>query len=159
LERQYNFEDEVEVEWIGHPNWFHRISKYILPMIKTKYNPESFYLSELKEYPADLENYVLKPIFSFAGAGVRLNITAADLEAIKDPANYILQKKVKYESVVPTKDIAAKCEVRMLFLWPKNAERPTLMTNLVRLSKGDMISVSHNKDKEWVGGSVGFFEK
>ena len=161
LQTDFHLTDDADVEWAGHPNWFFRISKYTLPLLKSPYIPASFYLSSLPEYPADLENYVLKPLFSFAGAGVKLNITAADLDAI--PTNqrdgYLLQRKVKYEPVIQSPDGLVKCEIRMLFIWPEADPKPTLMTNLSRLSRGEMIGVNFNKNKDWVGGTVCFFEK
>ena len=161
LRTDFNLTDDVDVEWVGHPNWFFRISKYTLPLLKSPYIPASYYVSSLPEYPADLENYVLKPLFSFAGSGVKLNITAADLDAI--PADqrdgYLLQRKVKYEPVIQSPDGLVKCEIRMLFIWPKGDAKPTLMTNLSRLSRGEMIGVNFNKNKDWVGGTVCFFEK
>lgn len=158
IQSQFHFTDEIDAEWIGHPSWFSRISKFILPFIKSAYNPECHFLSELDSYPADLENYVLKPIFSFAGAGVNLHINAEILDQVADRHNYILQRKVKYEPVIITPDGPATCEIRMLTLWPKNKPRPIVVNNLIRLSKGEMIGVKFNKDKTWVGGTVGFFE-
>lgn len=161
LRTDFHLTDDVDVEWVGHPNWFFRISKYTLPLLKSPYVPASHYLSDLNTYPADLENYVLKPLFSFAGSGVQLNITAGDLDAI--PAHqrdgYLLQRKVKYEPVIQSPDGLVKCEIRMLFIWPKEDKQPTLLTNLSRLSRGEMIGVNFNKNKDWVGGSVCFFEK
>ena len=161
LKTDFQLTDDVDVEWIGHPNWFFRISKYTLPLLKSPFVPDSYYLSDLPEYPADLENYVLKPLFSFAGSGVKLNVTPADLDAI--PADqrdgYLLQKKVVYEPVIQSPDGLVKCEIRMLFIWPKADERPTLLTNLGRLSRGEMIGVDFNKNKDWVGGTICFFEK
>ncbi len=161
LKTDFHLTDDVDVEWVGHPNWFFRISKYTLPLLKSPYIPDSYYLSDLPEYPADLENYVLKPLFSFAGSGVKLNVTPADLDAI--PADqrdgYLLQKKVVYEPVVQSPDGLVKCEIRLLFIWPKADEKPTLLTNLGRLSRGEMIGVDFNKNKDWVGGTICFFEK
>jgi hypothetical protein len=160
LHPEFNLTDEdVDVEWIGHPNWFFRISKYTLPLIKSDFAPASYYLHELKEYPADLENYVLKPLFSFAGAGVRLHITAADLDALPDKQNYLLQRKVRYEPVVQSPDGLVKCEIRLLYSWPKNDSNPLLLTGLARLSRGEMIGVDFNKNKDWVGGTTPLFEK
>ena len=161
LQTDFHLTDDADVEWAGHPNWFFRISKYTLPLLKSPYIPASFYLSSLPEYPADLENYVLKPLFSFAGAGVKLNITAADLDAIhaNQRDGYLLQRKVKYEPVIQSPDGLVKCEIRMLFIWPEADAKPTLMTNLSRLSRGEMIGVNFNKNKDWVGGTVCFFEK
>ena len=148
-----------DVTWISHPNWFYRVSKYCLPLFKSPYIPFSKYLSDFEEYPNDLENYVLKPLFSFAGAGVNIDIQKEDLETIKDPENYILQQKVKYEPcITDTKGEGIKCEIRMLYIWPENAKNPKLVTNLARLSKGKMIGVDFNKDFDWVGGSGAFFE-
>jgi hypothetical protein len=159
LHPEFNLTDEVDVEWIGHPNWFFRISKYTLPLIESKFAPASFYLHEVKEYPSDLENYVLKPLFSFAGAGVRLHITAADLDALPDTENYLLQRKVQYEPVVQSPDGLVKCEIRLLYSWPKQEAQPRLLTGLARLSRGEMIGVDFNKNKDWVGGTTPLFEK
>jgi len=149
----------LDVKWAPHPNWFYRISKFTLPFIRHPYVPQTFFLNEVKQLPADLENYVLKPLYSFAGQGVVIDITPADIEKVKDPENWILQKKVKYADVIATPDIPAKVEIRLMYTWKDQDPRPTLVVNLCRLSKGKMIGVRYNKDKEWVGGSVAFFER
>ena len=146
-----------DVEWIPHPNWFYRISKHTLPFIRHPYVPETFFLDQVKNMPADLENYVLKPLFSFAGQGVVIDIRPEDLQAVKDPANWILQRKVNYAPVIQTQDEPAKVEIRIMYLWPEGASRPKPAINLARLSKGKMIGVRYNKDRSWVGGSVAFF--
>lgn len=148
-----------EVEWVPHPNWFYRISKFTLPLIRDPYVPATYYLNEVKEIPADLENYVLKPLFSFAGMGVVIDVTKEDIEKVKDPENWILQKKVKYADVIQTPDIPAKAEIRLFYFWKEGWDRPKAVHNLARLSKGKMIGTRYNKDKTWVGGSVAFFEK
>ena len=152
------FED-LDVEWVPHPNWFYRISKYTLPLIHHPLVPETYFLNDLIQPPADLENYVLKPLFSFAGQGVIIDLTAADLKKIKDPGNWILQRKVKYADVIHTPDIPAKAEIRIFYFWKDGEKRPVATNNLARLSKGKMIGVRYNKDKEWVGGSFCWFEK
>lgn len=151
--------EELDVEWVPHPSWFYRISKYTLPFIHHPYVPATFFLNEIKQLPADLENYVLKPLFSFAGQGVVIDITPADIEAIKDPENWILQRKVKYAEVIETPDTPAKAEIRIFYFWKEGERRPKPANNLARLSKGKMIGVRYNKDKEWVGGSFCLFEK
>ncbi|PWT94632.1 MAG: hypothetical protein C5B52_19585 [Bacteroidetes bacterium] len=150
---------EWDVKWIPHPNWFYRISKFTLPFIKHPYVPQTYFLNEVKKIPSDLENYVLKPLFSFAGQGVVIDLTKEDLENINDPENWILQRKVKYADVIKTPDEPAKAEIRLMYVWPDNEPRPHAAINLARLSKGKMIGVRYNKDKEWVGGSVCYFEK
>ncbi|MEM8908520.1 MAG: hypothetical protein AAGD05_11785, partial [Bacteroidota bacterium] len=159
LERDFYFTEEANVEWVGHPHWFFRISKHTLPLIKSRYNPPSVFLNDLDNLPTDLENYVLKPLYSFAGSGVLININQYDIDAIKDRENYILQRKVTYAPIVETPNEASKCEIRMLMLWEKGAARPRIINNLARLSKGEMIGVRYNKDKDWVGASVAFFEQ
>jgi hypothetical protein len=158
LETEFSFQDEVDVEWIGHPNWFYRISKHSLPLLHSPYIPESYFLDQLDKFPEDLDNYVLKPLFSFAGAGVRLDFDANDLRALPNPENYILQRKVAYHPVVQTLGEPAKCEIRMLMIWENEEEEPKIVNNLVRLSKGRMIGVRYNRDKDWVGASVGYFD-
>lgn len=150
---------DLDVEWVPHPNWFYRISKFTLPFIDHPYVPETFFLNEIKQLPDDLSNYVLKPLFSFAGQGVIIDVTQEDIDAIKDPENFILQRKVKYADVVETPDDHAKVEIRMMYVWPDGDERPHAAINLARMSKGKMIGVRYNKDKTWVGGSVAYMEK
>ncbi|MBL7744889.1 MAG: hypothetical protein JNN00_15555 [Chitinophagaceae bacterium] len=151
--------EELDVEWVPHPNWFYRISKYTMPFIKHPYVPPTYFLNELKQAPSDLENYVLKPLFSFAGQGVVIDVTQKDIDAVKDPENWILQHKVQYADAIVTPDIPAKCEIRLFYFWKDGTARPVPANNLARLSKGKMIGVRYNKDKEWVGGSFCLFEK
>ena len=151
--------EDLDVEWIPHPNWFFRISKFTLPFINNPFVPETRFLNEVKELPADLDNYVLKPLFSFAGQGVVIDVTPADIENVKDPENWILQRKVKYAEVIPTPDGPAKAEIRVFYFWKDGELRPVPTNNLARLSKGKMIGVRYNKDKDWVGGTLCFFEK
>ncbi|MDJ0367062.1 hypothetical protein QMK33_18075 [Hymenobacter sp. H14-R3] len=159
LHPAFNLTDDVDVTWVGHPNWFFRISKYTLPLITSAFAPPSYYLNKLTAYPSDLENYVLKPLFSFAGAGVRLHITAADLDALPDKQNYLLQRKVTYEPVVQSPDGLVKCEIRLLYTWPHADAQPKLVAGLARLSRGEMIGVDFNKNKDWVGGTTPLFER
>lgn len=162
LKRNFSFKDDLDVEWLGHPNWFYRISKYTMPYLESQYVPKTHFVGDLEgKYPEDLENYVLKPLYSFAGSGVKFHVKKSDLEEIptKHLNDYILQEKVTYEPVLEAPDGNVKCEIRMLMLWKKEWDRPRLVNNLARLSKGEMIGVRFNKDKEWVGASVGFFEE
>jgi hypothetical protein len=158
LKREFDFLDEVDIEWIGHPNWFYRISKFTMPLLKGNFIPNSEYLNTLKEIPSDLENYVLKPLYSFAGAGVQIHVTKEMIDAIDNKSNYLLQEKVIYEPIITTLDVPAKCEVRMMLLLNSTTNQYEIVSNLVRLSKGEMVGVKYNKDKTWVGGSTGFFE-
>jgi hypothetical protein len=151
--------EELDVEWVPHPNWFYRISKYTLPFIHHPYVPETRFLSDIKETPTDLDNYVLKPLFSFAGQGVLIDVTKEDVERVKDPENWILQKKVKYAEIIQTPDQPAKAEIRIFYFWKDGEPRPVATLNLGRLSKGKMIGVRYNKDKSWVGGTLAYFEK
>lgn len=153
-----DFSHPWEVEWVSHPNWFYRISKYTLPLINNAYVPPTFFLNKLTPIPTDLENYVLKPLFSFAGMGVVIDVTKEDIGKVKDPENWILQRKVKYADVIQTPDGAAKAEIRLFYFWKEGWKRPVAAHNLSRLSKGKMIGTRYNKDKTWVGGTVAFFE-
>jgi hypothetical protein len=150
---------DLDVEWITHPNWFYRISKYTLPAIHSEFAPESRFLHTIAQLPADLENYVLKPLFSFAGQGVVIDVTPADIEKITDRENWILQRKVQYAPAIVTPDGPAYCEIRMMYLWKDGAARPLLVHNLARLSKSKMIGVTKDKSHTWVGGTCAFFEQ
>ncbi|MFT3908460.1 MAG: hypothetical protein QM737_03475 [Ferruginibacter sp.] len=148
---------EYDVEWVPHPNWFYRISKFTLPFISNPYVPETFFLNEIKQ-PVDLKDYVLKPLFSFAGMGVVIDVTQEDIDKIKDPENWILQRKVNYSPIIETMDEPAKAEIRLFYFWKNEWKRPVAVHNLARLSKGKMIGTRYNKDKTWVGGSIAYFE-
>jgi hypothetical protein len=147
-----------DVQWVPHPNWFYRISKFTLPFIDNPYVPETFFLNEVVQ-PVALDEFVLKPLFSFAGMGVVIDVTQADIDAIKDPENWILQRKVNYAPVIPTMDDNAKAEIRLFYFWKNEWKRPVGVHNLARLSKGKMIGTRYNKDRTWVGGTVAYFEK
>lgn len=148
----------LDIEWVTHPNWFYRISKYTMPFLKSSFVPPTYFLKDLKEIPKDLENYVLKPLFSFAGMGVIIDVKKKDIENISNRENWILQRKVIYEPVVQAPDGGIKVEIRLMYLWPDGKE-PTLCISLARLSRGKMIGVRYNKDFDWVGGTVGLMEK
>lgn len=154
-EAKFNFDlnEDLNVVWAPHPNWFYKMSKYSLPVLKGEFVPKCFYLRDLTSYPDDLENYVLKPLFSFAGLGVKIDVTKQMLDEIKDPGNYILQEKVEYAPLIETPDEYAKVEIRMMYFYDKE---PILVNNLVRQSKGKMLGVDFNKNKTWVGGSAAF---
>lgn len=159
IKYNFSFQDDLDVKWIAHPNWFYRLSKYSMPFFRSKYVPETKFLNEYEKYPDDVENYVLKPLFSFAGVGVKFDLEKGFLETIRDPENYILQKKVVYEPVIETPDIPAKAELRLLYVWVEGSEKPLLLNNLVRLSKGKMMGVDFNKDKTWVGSSIAYHSR
>lgn len=152
------FQQELDVAWVPHPNWFYRLSKFTLPFIKHPYVPETHFLNEV-DLPADLENYVVKPLFSFAGQGVIIDVTKEDINKIPDKENWIIQRKVNYASAIQTPDDPAKAEIRIFYFWEEGAFKPVAANNLSRLSKGKMIGVRYNKDKEWVGGSFCLFEQ
>lgn len=156
----FDFRDELNVEWAGHPNWFFRLSKFSLPFLDHKAVPRAWFLGELKDYPEDLDRFVLKPLFSFAGSGVKVEITREDLDAVPEGKRdeFLLQEKITYAPVIETPEDASKVEVRIMFLWPRGAARPQAVTTLTRLSKGLMLGVDFNKNRTWVGSSCSFFE-
>ncbi|MCO6472282.1 MAG: hypothetical protein PHW27_12900 [Melioribacteraceae bacterium] len=150
----FDFNHEIDAEWIGHPNWFFKISKFILPYLKSQFVPECYFLKDLAQLPDDPHNYVIKPLFSFAGSGVIIDVTKRKLESIENRENYILQRKVEYAPVIKTPDGYSKCEIRMMFIW-KNG-KPVLVNNLLRTTKGKMVGVDYNKNKTWVGSNIVF---
>jgi hypothetical protein len=152
------FQQDLDITWVPHPNWFYRLSKYTLPFIKHPYIPETHFLNEI-DLPEYLENYVVKPLFSFAGQGVIIDVTKSEIKNIPDPENWIIQHKVTYAPVIETPDESAKAEIRVFYFWEEGVDRPVAVNNLLRLSKGKMIGVRYNQDKEWVGGSFCLFEK
>ena len=153
-----DLKNEYDVTWVPHPNWFYRISKFTLPFIDNPFVPETFFLNEVT-MPVNLNEYVLKPLFSFAGMGVVIDVTQQDIDNITDPESWILQRKVNYAPIIETPDEPAKAEIRLFYFWKEEWERPIAVHNLARLSKGKMIGTRYNKDKTWVGGTIAYFEK
>ena len=159
LNLPFSFQEELEIVWVGHPNWYFRISKHSLPFLESPYSSSAFFADE---FPADksISDFVLKPLYSFAGLGVEMEPTREKLAALSKPREWILQEKVQYAEFVPTPDGAkSKAEIRMMFIWPDDKPDPILVNNLVRMSQGKMMGVDFNKDKTWVGSSIALHER
>lgn len=158
LNLSFRFQDDLDVTWVGHPNWYFRVSKHSLPFLKTEHTSPAFFADE---FLADdkISNYVLKPLYSFAGHGVDMDPTREKIDALENPHEWILQKKVDYAAFVPTVDgQKSKAEIRMMFVWPDGHPQPTLVNNLVRMSQGKMMGVDFNIEKTWVGASIALHE-
>jgi hypothetical protein len=158
LNLSFRFQDDLDVTWVGHPNWYFRISKHSLPFLKTEHTSPAFLADE---FPADdnINDYVLKPLYSFAGHGVDIEPTREKIAALENPHEWLLQKKIEYAPFVPTVDSQkSKAEIRMMFVWPDNDPGPTLVNNVVRMSQGKMMGVDFNIDKTWVGANIALHE-
>jgi len=153
----FDFRDELDVEWAGHPNWYFRISKYSIPYLKHPSVPRTWFLDQLTEVPADLENFVLKPLYSFAGLGVVIAPSRADIDAI--PAGkrgeYILQERLSFTPLVETPYGLTKVELRIMYVW---LDELLPVLTIVRMGRGLMMGVDHNKNLEWVGGSAALWQ-
>jgi hypothetical protein len=154
LNLPFRFQDDLDVKWVGHPNWYFRVSKHSLPFLKTDYTCPAFFADHFPT-PENIDKYVLKPLYSFAGHGVDIEPTREKISALQNPKEWILQRKIDYAAFVPTVDgQKSKAEIRMMFVWPENDDDPTLVNNLVRMSQGKMMGVDFNIDKTWVGASI-----
>jgi hypothetical protein len=154
----FDYREELDVEWAPHPNWYWVWSKYSLPFLDHPAVPKATFVSDVKDVPEQLaERYVLKPLFSFAGAGVNVEPTRDDLKRIpaNERGNWCIQEKIDYAPALQAPDGGGvKIEIRMMFLRPDDEPRPILAQNLVRLSRGKMLGVDFNKEFTWVGSSV-----
>jgi hypothetical protein len=151
----FDYRDHLDVEWAGHPNWYFRISKFSIPFLKHPTVPRTHFLSD-GHPPRDLHNWVLKPLYSFAGLGVVIAPSWEEIAAIEDPSQYILQERIDFAPVVDTPEGATKAEIRMMYIWPDDAASPRAVTTIVRMGRGKMMGVDHNRDLEWVGASAAF---
>ncbi len=152
----FDWRDELQVEWAGHPNWYFRISKFSIPYLKHASVPKTWFLDRLDEIPADLENYALKPLYSFAGLGVVIAPTKEEIAAIpaEKRAYYILQERMHFEPVIATPLGGTKAEVRVMYVWLEELQ-PVL--TIIRMGRGLMMGVDHNRNMEWVGASAGLW--
>ena len=157
----FDYKEELDVEWAPHPNWFWSWSKYSLPFLDHPAVPRASLISDLKAIPEDLPHrYVLKPLFSFAGGGVKIEPQPEDIEKIPDDEkqSWCLQEKITYAPALRAADgEGVKVEVRMMFLRPDDEPAPILAQNLCRLSRGLMMGVDYNRVFSWVGSSIGLW--
>lgn len=149
----FDFRDDLDVQWAGHPNWYFLLSKYSLPFLQHETVPETRFLADFDPLPDDLHEWVLKPLFSFAGLGVVLGPTREQIEAI--PAgqrrDYVLQRRVHFAASVETPYGPNKAEIRMMYLW---RDRLEVVNTIIRMGRGAMMGVDHNRNLEWVGASA-----
>lgn len=152
----FDWRDDLDVEWAGHPNWYFRISKFSIPYLKHESVPKTWFLDQLQDIPPDLENYALKPLYSFAGLGVVIAPKKEEVTAIpKDKRPYyILQERLNFEPVIETPFGGTKAEVRVMYIW---MEKLTPVLTIIRMGRGLMMGVDHNKNMEWVGASAGLY--
>lgn len=162
----FDYRDELEVEWAGHPNWYFRISKFSIPYLKHPAVPAAVFLDDWVAgrgrdcLPDDRTQWVMKPLYSFAGKGIQFAPSNDELAAIPagERHKYLLQERVQFEPVIRTPEGMTQAEIRILYAWPDGG-RMTPLTNLVRMGRGLMMGVDHNRDRTWVGGSAGFTPK
>jgi hypothetical protein len=158
LNLQFRFQDDLDVRWVDHPNWYYRISKHSLPFLKTEYTSPTYFVDEFPP-DEDVGDYVLKPLYSFAGHGVDMEATREKIAALELPHEWILQRKIDYAPFVPTVDgNKSKAEIRLMFVWPDDDRNPTLVNNVIRMSQGKMMGVDYNIDKTWVGATIALHE-
>ena len=153
---EFQFTDDVDVEWAGHPDWFFRVSKFSLPWLKHASVPETWFLSDVDTLPENLDDYVLKPLYSFAGLGVVIGPSAAEIQAIPPElrADFILQRKMNFAPSVDTPSGSTKVEIRVMYIRNGTAMQP--VTTLLRTGRGKMMGVDFNKNLDWVGATAGF---
>ena len=153
-ELNFDFRDDLDVEWAGHPNWYFRISKFSIPYLKHPSVPKTWFLDQLEQVPEDLENYALKPLYSFAGLGVVIAPRKEDIEAVPEErrSQYILQERLHFEPVIDTPLGGTKVEVRVMYIW---VDELTPVLTILRMGRGLMMGVDHNRNMEWVGSSAG----
>jgi hypothetical protein len=160
VEMPFDWRDELDVTWCSHPNWYWAWSKYSLPFLDHPSVPRTRFLSDAGDLSdAELHHYVLKPLFSFAGSGVVIDVTRETLARIpaSERHNYILQEKFEYAAALPMPDgNGVKAEVRVMAMRHSlDGARPLIpMLYLVRMSRGKMLGVDFNKNLTWVGGTV-----
>ena len=118
--------------------------------------PKTWFLHELDRLPDDRDRYLLKPLFSFAGGGIIFAPTAAQVAAIAEAerSNYILQERIQFEPVIDTPDGPTQAEIRIMYVYTDAGELKPVLP-LIRMGRGKMMGVDHNKGLRWVGASAG----
>jgi hypothetical protein len=150
----FHYGDDLDVEWIGGPDWFFRISKFSIPWLKHPWVPETRFLSEITEMPSDRDEWLLKPLFSFAGGGIIFSPTDSDIAAIAPGQRhlYILQRRVAFTPLIRTPEGDTQAELRIMMVREGRGYRAVMP--LVRMGRGKMMGVDHNKGLRFVGASA-----
>ncbi len=159
----FDYREPLDVEWAGHPNWYFHISKFSIPYLNHPAVPRAVFLRDWMSgtgrdrLPSNRESLILKPLFSFAGKGIQFGPTDQDLLEIPEEkrGDYLLQERVHFEPTIATPFGPTQAEIRILYLWPDGGDMDPVQS-LVRLGRGKMMGVDHNRDQEWVGGSAAF---
>jgi hypothetical protein len=151
----FDYRDDLDVEWTGHPEWYFRISKFSIPWLVHPAVPRTWFLHRVTELPLPREQLLLKPLFSFAGGGIVFAPSDEQLAAIpRDQRDqYILQERLTFAPVIETPHGPTQPEIRMMFVW---TDQLRAVLPLVRMGRGKMMGVDHNKGLRWVGASAGF---
>jgi hypothetical protein len=151
----FDYRDDLDVEWTGHPEWFFRISKFSIPWLRHPSVPRTWFLNEVDTLPLPRASLLLKPLFSFAGGGIIFAPTDEQLAAIPEAArdDYILQERITFAPLIETPYGPTQAEIRMMFVW---TDRLRAVLPLIRMGRGKMMGVDHNKGLRWVGASAGF---
>jgi hypothetical protein len=154
IQLPFDFRDDLQVEWAGHPNWFFRLSKFSLPYLHHEAVPEALFL-DAETLPIDLDSWVLKPLYSFAGVGVVVGPTQLDIDGIphSERHNYILQRRVDFRPCIDTPEGPTKIELRVMYIWLDKLYPANL---IIRMGRGAQMGVDHNKGLGWVGASAAF---
>lgn len=154
VELNFAWSDELDVEWAGHPNWYFRISKFLLPYLHHPAVPKAYVLADLDEVPSDIERYVLKPLYSFAGKGVNVAPTHTDVLAVpeEERSGWILQEKVAYAPCVATPHGDNFVEIRVMLIWVNKTSDPLPVMSLARTGRGMMMGARYNT-APWTGSS------
>ena len=155
IQLPFGYGDDLDVSWAGHPSWYFRISKFSIPFLTHACVPDTRLLAGIEQLPMDRDRYLLKPLFSFAGGGIIFAPTDAQIAAIPldQRKNYILQDRIAFEPVIDTPEGPTQVEIRIMYVRDGARLRPVLP--LLRMGRGKMMGVDHNKGLRWVGASAG----
>jgi hypothetical protein len=150
----FDYRDDLDVEWAGHPEWYFRVSKFSIPWLQHWSVPRTWFLHQVTSLPAPRESLVLKPLFSFAGGGIVFAPSDEELAAIPSGQRdqYILQERISFDPVIATPHGPTQAEIRMMYVW---TDELRAVLPLVRMGRGKMMGVDHNKGLRWVGASAG----
>lgn len=161
VELPFGWGDEIDVEWAGHPNWYFRISKFTLPYLNHPLVPQAIFLDRMAELPQNLDAFVLKPLYSFAGAGVIVGPTEAEVNGVpaEQRDKYILQERITYAEAIATPEGGTKAEYRIMLVWMPGEERPRPLMGLVRMGRGKMMGVDFNRNMTWIGAGCNFYQE
>lgn len=132
----------TKARWSGHPAWFGRINKGLLPEVPVPAHQRSVRADRWYETGLHAADLVLKSALSWGGTDVHLHVTEQQLKTLKNPEKWIVQPRFQMFPVATARDGAPLySEIRCL-LAISSEHPPWIVSRFARVVRKPLASLS-----------------